>query len=71
MVLPLRSDGLVMPKSARTTSCMNPLPPNTATIFTGTPFCRTMIGASATMPPIGTLPAPTSLATSTPPRPTA
>src|SRR6516165_2820521 len=71
MVLPLRSAGFSMPESSRTTSCMKPLPPNTATIFTGTPLPRTMIGPSATMPPSGALPAPTCLATSTPPRPTA
>src|SRR6516225_2548003 len=71
MVLPLRSAGFSMPESSRTTSCMNPLPPNTATIFTGTPLPRTMIGPSATIPPSGALPAPTCLATSTPPRPTA
>ena len=68
MVLPLRSAGLSMPESSRTTVCMKPLPPNTATIFTGTPLPRTMIGPSPTMPPIGALPAPTCLATSTPPR---
>ena len=39
-------------------------------IFTGTPLARTMIGPSPTMPPIGALPAPTILATSTPPRAT-
>ena len=44
MVLPLRSAGFSMPESARTTSCMKPLPPNRQTIFTGTPFCRTTIG---------------------------
>ena len=71
MVLPLRSAGFSMPESSRTTSCMKPLPPNTATIFTGTPLPRTMIGPSATMPPSGALPAPTCFATSTPPRPTA
>ena len=38
MVLPLRSAGFSMPESSRTTSCMKPLPPNTATIFTGTPL---------------------------------
>ena len=59
---------MLMPVSSRTTSCMKPLPPNTATIFTGTPLPRTMIGPSATMPPSGALPAPTCLATSTPPR---
>ncbi len=69
MVLPLRSAGFSMPESLRTTSCMKPLPPNRQTIFTGTPFCRTTMGASATMPPSGALPAPTCLATSTPPRP--
>jgi hypothetical protein len=71
MVLPLRSAGFSIPESSRTTSCMKPRPPNTATILMGTPFWRTMIGPSATMPPSGALPAPTCLATSTPPRPTA
>ena len=46
MVLPFRSAGFWMPELARTTSCINPLPPNSATIFTGTPFCRTTIGPS-------------------------
>ena len=48
-----------------------PLPPNMATILIGTPFCRTTIGPSPTMPPSGALPAPTCFATSTPPRATA
>jgi len=42
-----------------------------ATTLIGTPLLRTMIGESPTIPPIGALPAPTCLATSTPPRPTA
>src|SRR5262252_407408 len=71
MVLPLRSAGFSMPESSRTTNCMKPLPPNMATILIGTPFCRTTIGPSPTMPPSGALPAPTCFATSTPPRATA
>jgi hypothetical protein len=71
MVLPFRSAGLAMPESSRTTNCIQRWPPNTATILMGTPFCRTMIGPSATMPPSGALPAPTCFATSTPPRPVA
>src|SRR5215471_7967718 len=44
MVLPLRSAGFSMPESSRTTSCMKPLPPNTATILMGTPLPRTITG---------------------------
>src|SRR5262249_53740826 len=53
MVLPLRSAGLLMPESSRTTSCMNPLPPNTATIFTGTPLPRTQNRPAPHDPPEG------------------
>jgi Ca2+-transporting ATPase len=44
-------------------------PPSTATDFTGTPWARTTIGVSPKAPPMAALPAPTCLATSTPPRP--
>ena len=37
------------------------------TDFTGTPWARTMMGVSPIPPPMGALPAPTCLATSTPP----
>ena len=49
------------------TSCISAPPPSRATDFTGTPLGRTMIEVSPMPPPITALPAPTCLATSTPP----
>ena len=46
---------------------MSEPPPRTATAFTGIPFARTMSGVSPMPPPMTALPAPTCLATSTPP----
>ena len=53
MVLPLRSAGFLDARIRAHDELHESLAAEQATIFTGTPFCRTTIGASATMPPSG------------------
>ncbi len=59
-----------MPRSLRPTTTVSAPPPISPTDFTGTPLPRTMMGVSPMAPPIGALPTPICLATSTPPRAT-